>query len=85
MNYLRANKGCYILKKQTFNSHNHLNLLQNLVNCTEAGALLLLGKDRKILILSPDISKFKAPASVECPTFEFSDVFWDYYFLRLRK
>ena len=33
---------------------------------TEAGALLLLGKDRKILILSRDISKFKTPASVVC-------------------
>ena len=31
---------------------------------TEAGALLLLGRDRKILILSPAISKFKSPASV---------------------
>ena len=28
--------------------------------------LLLLGRDRKILILSPAISKFKSPASVNC-------------------
>ena len=31
---------------------------------TEVGALLLLGRDRKILILSPAISKFNSPASV---------------------
>ena len=31
---------------------------------TELGALFLLGKDRRILILAPDMSKNKAPTSV---------------------
>ena len=31
---------------------------------TEAGALFLVGKDSRILILTPDMSKIQAPASV---------------------
>lgn len=33
--------------------------------CTKAGALFLLGKDRTFLILTQDMSKIKAPTSVE--------------------
>ena len=34
---------------------------------TEAGALFLPGKDRRILILTPDMSKIKALNSVQGP------------------
>ena len=47
----------------------------DVVTCTEAGALILLGKDRRILILAPDISRNKGPASVH--------VYWRQHCLNL--